>query len=126
MTQKQIINRDSWQKILAAAVSIFDDLRAAEAWSAGACPGWRPPSDIPVGALLSKGIEFFIRDAHWLALTSPDLHDGIVTMVELTRSSEAFRAGMRSGRSWLSAYGVDEVVTAHDALRCGLRRRSGA
>ena len=76
--------------------------------------------------LLSKRIEFFIRDAHWLALTTPRLNDVIATMVELTRSSEAPRAGMRSGRSWLRAYGVDEVVTAHDALRCGLRRRSGA
>ena len=93
MTQKQIINRDSWQKILAAAVSIFDDLRAAEAWSAGACPGWRPPLIFRLEHLLSKGIEFFIRDAHWLALTTPHLHDGIVTMVELTRSSEAPEQG---------------------------------
>jgi hypothetical protein len=63
--------------------------------------GGGPPLIFRLEHLLSKGIEFFIRDAHWLALTTPHLHDGIVTMVELTRSSEAPRAGMRSGRSWL-------------------------
>ena len=64
MTEKQIINRDSWQKILAPAVSIFDDLRAAEACLPELVLGGGTPLIFRLEHLLSKVIEFFIRDAH--------------------------------------------------------------
>ena len=67
MTQKQIINRDSWQKILAAAVSIFDDLKPRKLGLPDLVLGGGPALIFRLEHLLSKRIEFFIRDAHWLA-----------------------------------------------------------
>jgi Nucleotidyl transferase AbiEii toxin, Type IV TA system len=82
MVQGQDIDRNSWQRILGSAVTIFDDLKSRKL-------------DLPYLALgggtvlmfrfehrLSKDIDFFVRDVQWLGFITPRLNDKTAAMVE--------------------------------------------
>ena len=82
MAHRQVINRDSWQQILASAVSIFDDLKSRRLDLPYLVLGGGTVLMFRFEHRLSKDIAFFIRDVQWLGFIIPRLNDVIAAMVE--------------------------------------------
>ena len=82
MAHRQVINRDSWQQILASAVSIFDDLKSRQLDLPYLVLGGGTVLMFRFEHRLSRRIDFFIRDVQWLGLITPRLNDVIAAMVE--------------------------------------------
>jgi hypothetical protein len=82
MGQRPVINRDSWQQILASAVSIFDDLKSRKHGLPHLILGGGTVLMFRFEHRLSKGIDFFIRDVQWLGFLTPRLNDVVGAMIE--------------------------------------------
>jgi Nucleotidyl transferase AbiEii toxin, Type IV TA system len=82
MAHRQVINRDSWQQILASAVSIFDDLKSRKLDLPYLVLGGGTVLMFRFEHRLSRDVDFFMRDVQWLGYITPRLNDVVAAMVE--------------------------------------------
>ena len=81
MSPKQGINRNSWQRILASAVAIFDDLDDKGFGSPDVVIGGGTVLMFRFEHRLSRDIDFFLHDVQWLSLLTPRLNETTAAMV---------------------------------------------
>jgi Nucleotidyl transferase AbiEii toxin, Type IV TA system len=74
------VTRDSWKDMLAAAVSIFEDLERKGFRRLDVVIGGRTVLMFRFEHRLSKDIDFFMHDAQWLSLLTPRLNDTTAAM----------------------------------------------
>lgn len=78
-SHRQVIDRDSWQQILASAVPIFDDLKSRRLDLPYLILGGGTVLMFRFEHRLSRDIDFFssffIRDVRWLGFITPRLND---------------------------------------------------
>jgi Nucleotidyl transferase AbiEii toxin, Type IV TA system len=75
MSPTNNVTRDSWKRILASAVAIFDDLERKGFGSPDVVMGGGTVLMFRFEHRLSKDIDFFMHDVQWLSLLTPRLND---------------------------------------------------
>ena len=81
MSPKLGITRNSWQRILASAVAIFDDLDDKGFGSPDVVIGGGTVLMFRFEHRLSRNIDFFLHDVQWLSLLTPRLNETTAAMV---------------------------------------------
>jgi len=81
MSPTNNVTRDSWKKILASAVTIFEDLERKGFGSPDVVMGGGTVLMFRFEHRLSKDIDFFMHDVQWLSLLTPRLNDATAAMI---------------------------------------------
>src|ERR1700730_4019304 len=81
MSATEPVTKDSWKRILASAVAIFNDLEKKGLGSPDVVIGGGTVLMFRFEHRLSKDIDFFLHDVQWLSLLTPRLNDATAAMI---------------------------------------------
>ncbi|MBV9703767.1 MAG: nucleotidyl transferase AbiEii/AbiGii toxin family protein [Methylobacteriaceae bacterium] len=94
----QAVTAETWKELLAAAVRLFDDLHARGFGSPDVILGRGTVLMLRFGHRLSKDIDIFLHDVHWLSLLTPRLNDVAAAMaVDYVEQANSIKLIMPNG-----------------------------
>jgi predicted nucleotidyltransferase component of viral defense system len=80
MSKQPEVTRETWKRILASAVAIFDDLERRQHGTPDVVIGGGTVLMFRFEHRLSKDIDFFLHDVQWLSMLTPRLNDTTAAM----------------------------------------------
>jgi predicted nucleotidyltransferase component of viral defense system len=81
MSEQREVTRETWKRILASAVAIFDDLERRQLGTPDVVIGGGTVLMFRFEHRLSKDIDFFMHDVQWVTMLTPRLNDTTAAMV---------------------------------------------